>query len=173
MLNKLKFLLAGISENESRKNLMVIDCNVIDQKLYMMSADGFCIKTVECTTDLHDCHFYIDLDSVKKIVKIAKKSDHIDIKEDQCSIGNIDINYQFTINDFDYPDLSKLLNSDFTDSIEYMAINPTVLQNALKFAPENKTTVFRFAGYGKPIKVDFGKDNIGYNSYIMPVRIDW
>lgn len=172
MLNKLKFLLAGVGANESRKNLMVIDCKVKNHILYMMSADGFCIKTVECNTDLKDCHFFIDLDSLKKIIKIAGK-DLINIQEYKCTIGNIDINYQVKSDDLTYPELSSLLDQNFDKPMSYMAINPEVMQAAIKFAPPNKCFAFRFSGETGPIKIDFGENNSGYAAYIMPVRIDW
>lgn len=174
MLNKLKFLLSGLSDNEARKTLMHIKCEVIDNTLYMLSANSFIIKTITCHTDEENCKFFIDLDSVKKIIKIAGKNDIIQLFPTKAIIGNIDINYQCDSEDMNYPDLDSLMTSDFTKPMEYMAINPKFLQLALKDAPkDNNCIAFRFSGNTGPIKIDFGKEHTEYSAYIMPVQIDW
>lgn len=174
MLNKLKFLVDGMSTDASRKNLMFINCEVNCNILHMTAANGFIIKTIETCTELDDCKFYIDLDSVKKIIKIAGKS-AIQLLETKAVIENIDINYQCKFEDFHYPDLKSLMNRNFSEPMPYMAINNHYLSLALKNAPLDSSDViaFRFSGVTGPIKIDFGRMHEEYTAYIMPVRIDW
>jgi DNA polymerase III sliding clamp (beta) subunit (PCNA family) len=168
MKKELQFLLPAIGQNESRKNLMFLQCKVSSGKMTLTAANDFLIKRVVMDTKLEDGKHYLELDDVKTAIKLINPKVFPQFTQEGITIKNVTI--KFSTEDVEYPNLDKLFNNT-KKPVESIGFSDFVYQNALKHAPEN-VVKFTFSGEGGVIRVDF-KDNPEYTAVIMPVRIQW
>jgi DNA polymerase III sliding clamp (beta) subunit (PCNA family) len=168
MKKQLQFLLPAIGQNESRKNLMFLQCKVSEGKMTMTAANMFLIKRTTIYTELGDGEYYLALDDVKTAIKMLNSKNFAEFTSEGIKIGNVLI--KFSENDFHYPNLEKLFNLP-TEPVDCIGLSDFNVLNALKHAP-CKSAKFSFSGKEGPITVTFcGKPD--YKVIIMPVRINW
>jgi len=187
LLQNIKFITSAIGQNESRKNLMVVKCWSKDEYFHMLAADGFIIKTVKMWKNFphayfvaDDVHFYIDFESVKKILKIAKKDSVFTLYEDSVIVDNVRISYKKY--ECDYPNLDNIINSDIQVDQSKFAFNYDFMTKCLKDAYfDDKRNCYAKISFvtnennkktKSPInKIEF--ENGEQTAFVMPVVTEW
>ena len=171
-----KFLESAIGKDESRKNLMFLEFNVISRKCVIRSADAFIVKQIEIETDQPDGKYYMAGKQVVKLLKISSNTDIIELTIDGILCDGVLL--KWSKEDFTYPDLDKLVSGDYGPCSKVLGFNSLYMTKALKNGPSE---VFKLEfkrddepGYSltTPAKITFCNCP-EYTVILMPVRIEW
>ena len=115
---------------------------------------------------------FIDLEAVKFAVRIANKSDYVQILKDKITVNNVDIRYKPY--EMDYPDLSTIIDSDVPVKRTEMGFSIEMMRLALKDSVDCKYAKIEFLtskesrGKSGIYRIDFGNNE--HMAYVMPTN---
>jgi hypothetical protein len=187
LIEHLNFILPAIGKNESRKNIMWAKCEVANEYIYIIAADGYMIKTAKFYIGerIEDQTFYIDRESISSLINIYAdlKNDNeiydmleisnddptVHIFSDHFQVENIIINFEPY--ECEYPDLSSIIDAHEIIKPDEYCVNTCLLLRAVNGSKTDSNIKIEIVKHISPklspiIRIDF-LDN-EHMAYLMP-----
>ena len=178
-LDAVKFLKPAIGENDSRKNLMVLNVeNKSPGWARLTGANAFIAKRVDIPS--HDTKkffkFHISKNALcvfEKICKLDKNIEVVNLSATELKCGDLGLKHKQL--EIEYPNLDNLMATEYKDNPEdnYTGLNAWLVGEAMKGFSKDQMDVVKFWFKGKHAPVKITSQDGNYMAMIMPVRIEW
>jgi len=174
-----KFLKPAIGDNESRKNLTVLNIESVNRDIiHFTAADSFIIKRVkfEQIGGSGFKNFSIHkkvLSLFESICRLENRQDNVEISSSVLKCGDLALKY--VQSETEYPNLERLIATEYDKKPvdNYSGLNAYFLEKALTGFSKTQKEVVKvwFKNKNAPVKITSQCGN--YTAIIMAVRVRW